>query len=80
MFERIQATSPVARCAYPPILDADGMAALLYLASGREVLKLARQQVIPSVKLGKRVLFITEDVIEALRGRSRPALADEDLT
>ena len=62
-----------------PVLDADGIAALLYLGSGREALKLARQQVIPSVRVGKRILFVVEDVIQTLRKRSKPALLDEEL-
>ena len=65
--------------AIPPVLDADQVADLLHLASGREALKLARQQIIPSVKLGKRVLFVTDDIIAALRRRSRPALLAEEI-
>ena len=63
----------------PPILDADGMAKMLFLASGREALKMAREQRLPSVRVGKRVLFIRDEVIRFLAEQSRPGLTDEDL-
>ena len=64
---------------FPPILDADSMAEMLYLASGREALKMAREQRLPSVRVGKRVLFIKAEVIRFLAEQSRSALSDEDL-
>ena len=64
---------------YPPLLDADLAAEMLYLASGREALKLAREHRIPSVKVGKRVLFVRDEVIRALIEQSRPAISDEQL-
>ncbi len=64
---------------YRPILDADGMAKMLYLASGREALKMARERRLPSVRVGRRVLFIRDDVIEFLAEHSRRALTDDDL-
>ena len=67
------------RWLYPPILNADQVAELLHLASGREALKLAREQRIPSVKVGKRVLFVLEEVIRSLADQSRPAISDDDL-
>jgi len=62
-----------------PILDADMVARLLFLASGREALKLARERRIPSVKVGKRVLFVRDEVIRYLAEQSQQAVSDEDL-
>ena len=64
---------------FPPVLDADQTARLLHLASGREALKLAREQRIPSVKLAKKVLFVRDQLIETLIQQSRPALTDAEL-
>ena len=63
----------------PPILDAEGVAKMLFLASGREALKLARERRIPSVRVGKRVLFVRDQVIRHLVEQSARALADDDL-
>ena len=63
----------------PLVLDADQVAELLHLASGREALKLARSRRIPSVRVGKRVLFVRDEVIRALAEQSRPAISDDDL-
>ena len=67
------------RSRFPPILDAELAAEMLYLASGREALKLAREHRIPSVKVGKRVLFVRDEVIRALIEQSRPVITDDDL-
>jgi hypothetical protein len=62
----------------PPVLDADDCAQLLGMKSGREVLRVAREQKLPSVKFGKRVLFLTDEVIATLRRMQRPAVLDGD--
>ena len=64
---------------FPPILDADAMAKMLYLASGREALKMARERRLPSIKVGKRILFVRDEVVEFLAEQSRSALSDDDL-
>ena len=64
---------------FPPILTADQAAEMLHLASGREALKLARERRIPSVRIGKRVLFIRDEVIRTLVEQSRPAISDEEM-
>ncbi len=64
---------------YAPILDAEGVAKLLYLASGREALKMARERRLPCVRVGKRVLFVRDEVIRYLARQSLAALSDEDL-
>ena len=64
---------------FPPILDADQAAEMLHLASGREALRMAREHRIPSVKVGRRVLFIRDEIIKALMEQSRPAISDEQL-
>lgn len=63
----------------PPVLDSDGCAQLLGMKSRVEVMRLAREQRLPSVKFGKRVLFLTDEVIATLRRMQRPAVLDEDL-
>lgn len=63
----------------PPILDSEGVAKMLYLASGREALKMAREQRLPSVRVGKRVLFIRDEVIRFLVEQSRPGITDQDM-
>ena len=60
----------------PPVLDAAGCARLLGMKSDREVLRLARERKLPSVPFGKRVLFLTDTVIETLRKRQIPAVED----
>jgi hypothetical protein len=55
----------------PPVLDSEGCAILLGMKSGREVLRVAREQKLPSVKFGKRVLFLTDEVIATLRRMQR---------
>jgi hypothetical protein len=62
----------------PPVLDSEGCALLLGMKSGREVLRVAREQKLPSVKFGKRVLFLTDEVIATLRRMQRPAVLDGD--
>lgn len=62
-----------------PILDADMMAELLFLASGREALKMARERRIPSVRVGRRVLFVRDEVIRYLAAQSSLPLSDDDL-
>lgn len=62
-----------------PILDADMVAEMLYLASGREALKMARERRIPSVRVGRRVLFVRDEVIRYLAQQSAAALSDDDL-
>ncbi|NUN53593.1 MAG: hypothetical protein HUU06_12520, partial [Planctomycetaceae bacterium] len=63
----------------PPVLDADGAALLLRLASGREALRLARRRVLPSVKIGRRTLFLLSSLLDTLKSRERPAIEDRDL-
>ena len=63
----------------PPILTAEQTAQLLHLASGEEALKMARARKIPSVKVGRRRLFILEDLIQSLRKQSDKALTDDQL-
>ncbi len=63
----------------PPILTAEQTAELLHLASGEEALKMARGRKIPSVKVGRRRLFILEDLIQSLRKQSDKALTDDQL-
>ena len=64
----------------PPVLDSDGCAQLLGMKSRAEILRLAREQRLPSVKFGKRVLFLTDEVIATLRRMQRPAVLDDDLS
>ena len=63
----------------PPVLTPERVAALLGLASREEALKLARRRELPSVKFGKRVLFLLESVLATLKLRERPAIEDRDL-
>lgn len=63
----------------PPVLDAAGVAALLRLGSGEEALRLARRRVIPSVRMGKRRLFLRDSILDSLRAREDRALGDEEL-
>lgn len=64
----------------PPVLDADQLARLLHLGSRREVLKLVRARVLPHVRLGpKRILFLLDSVLAALKRREVADLADGDL-
>ena len=58
----------------PPILDADQAARFLRLASGNEALKAAREGRIPSVKFGKRRLFLRDQLLRFLEERSEDAL------
>lgn len=70
----------MSRSFWPPILDPDEAAEFLHLPSRREVLKLAREQRIPSVRLGhKRVLFLRDSLLEALKRQETPALSDREL-
>jgi hypothetical protein len=41
-------------------------------------MRVAREQKLPSVKFGKRVLFLTDEVIATLRRMQRPAVLDGD--
>ncbi len=59
---------------WPPVLTAAQAASFLHLASAREVLKLARRGELPSLKLGKRRLFLRDELIEALKKRQTPAV------
>lgn len=65
--------------AIPPLLDADGVAAWLGLASGRQALDLARRRLLPFVKLGKRVLFRRDGVLKALEKAENCAISDAEL-
>ena len=60
-------------------MNADQCARLLFLKSGREALRLARQRKIPSVKVGKHRLFLLDEVIETLRRRQQRAIEDREL-
>ncbi len=62
-----------------PIMDAAECAAFLRLASPREVLRLARRRELPSVRVGRRRLFLLESVLAALREREDRAIADREL-
>jgi hypothetical protein len=64
---------------WPPVLDADGCARLLGLASGREALRLARRRVLPCVKIGKRRVFLLDSLLATLKARERPAIEDGEL-
>ena len=48
-------------------------------SSGRQVLELARRQVLPSVKIGKHVLFRRDGVLKALENAEIPAISDDEL-
>ena len=63
----------------PPVLDADQVAVWLRLSSGRQVLELARRQVLPSVKIGKRVLFRRDGILKSLESAEIPPITDEQL-
>ena len=63
----------------PPLLDADQVAAWLRLASRRQVLELARCRVLPSVKIGRRILFRRDGILRALEKAEIPAISDEEL-
>lgn len=63
----------------PPVLTPEGVAVLLGLASREEALKLARRRELPSVKFGKRVLFLLDSVLATLKLRERSAVDDRDL-
>ena len=63
----------------PPLLDADQVAAWLRLAGGRQALDMARRRLLPSVKIGKHVLFLRDGVLRALAGAEIPAISDEEL-
>ena len=63
----------------PPFMDADQLAQWLGLASGRQVLDLARRRLLPFVKLGKRVLFRRDGVLEALEKAEICAVSDAEL-
>ena len=64
----------------PPVLDADQLALLLHLGSRREVLKLVRARVLPHVRLGpKRILFLLDSVLDALKRREIADVTDEEL-
>ena len=63
----------------PPLLDADQVAVWLRLSSGRQVLELARRQVLPSVKIGKHVLFRRDGILKSLESGEIPAIPDEEL-
>ena len=62
----------------PPVLDAKGCARLLGMRSANEVNRLARERKLPSVKFGKRVLYLTDEVIATLRKLQRPAIDDRE--
>ncbi|MCK6478854.1 MAG: hypothetical protein L6R43_01525 [Planctomycetes bacterium] len=62
----------------PPVLDARSCALLLGMKSRAEILRLAREQRLPSVKFGKRRLFLTDEVIATLRRMQLPAVLDGD--
>lgn len=68
-----------AKCDIPPVLDADQVAAWLRLSGGRQVLELARRQVLPSVKIGKRILFRRDGILKALESAEIPAIPDDEL-
>jgi hypothetical protein len=53
---------------------------MLGLKSGREALKLARRRELPSVRRGKRVLFLTESIVVYLKSQEQPAISDRELT
>ena len=63
----------------PPLLDADQVAIWLRLAGGRQALEMARRRLLPSVKIGKHVLFLRDGVLRALAGAEIPAISDEEL-
>lgn len=64
----------------PPVLDADQVAELLHLGSGREAVKLARRRVLPHVRLGpKRILFLLDSVLAALKRREVADFTDGEL-
>jgi excisionase family DNA binding protein len=52
---------------------------MLFLASGREALKMARERRLPSVRVGRRVLFLRDEVLRFLAEQSRDAVSDDDL-
>lgn len=63
-----------------PVLSADEVAELLHLGSRREVLKLVRARVLPHVRLGqKRILFLLDSVLEALKRRELADFTDGEL-
>jgi len=62
----------------PPVLDSRGCATLLGMRSDAEVKRLARERRLPSVKFGKRVLFLTDEVISVLRKLQKPVVEDAD--
>ena len=64
---------------FPASMTAKEAADMLHLASGREALRMAREHKVPSVKVGRRVLFIRDEIIKALIEQSRPAISDEQL-
>ena len=75
MTDRLQATGEL-----PPVLSADQVAELLHLPSRREVLKLARRRVLPVVRLGpKRIVFLRDSVVAALKKLETCAMTDEEL-
>ncbi len=63
----------------PPVLDPDQVAGWLRLSSGRQVLELARRQVLPSVKIGKRILFRRDGILKSLENAEIPAITDDEL-
>ncbi len=63
----------------PPLLDPDGVAQWLGLASGRQALDLARRRLLPFVRLGKRVLFRRDGVLKALEKAENCAISDAEL-
>ena len=63
----------------PPVLDAAQVAEWLRLAGGRQALELARRGILPSIRIGRRVLFRRDGVLQALEKAEIPAISDEDL-
>ena len=59
---------------WPIVMDKEQVAAMLRLRSGNEALKQARSGFLPSVRVGRHVLFLRDEVVETLRRRQRPAV------
>jgi len=63
----------------PPVLDADVVAAWLRLGSDRQAFDLARRGILPTVRIGRRVLFLRDGILRALARHEAREITDEEL-
>jgi len=69
---------PVLSSPLPPVLDKHEVAVLLRLPDPTSVERLVQRRALAHIRIGGRILFLTESVLDALRRREKKALLPEE--